>query len=152
MKLLPIVAAAVLASAGTLRAQPPHAPQTIQVAIDVEGPADVAAKLGDEVKKGLATEKDVEVISRVDARRIVRLIVTASSGVYGVSLLVTEQYDRPTLMVLGIEDDDLANRMMMLQIVNEHQGFAGRDLAELGRQIVASLDDGLFKTLRRLRQ
>jgi hypothetical protein len=42
--------------------------------------------------------------------------------------------------------------MMMLQIVNEHQGFAGRNLADLGRQVVASLDDGLFKTLRRLRQ
>ena len=152
MKLLSVVTAAVLASGALLRAQPPHAPQTIQVAIEVDGPSDAAARLGDEVKKGLATEQDVEVISRVDARRIVRLIVTASSGVYGVSLLVTEQYDRPTLMVLGIEDDDLANRMMMLQIVNEHQGFAGRDLAELGRQIVASLDDGLFKTLRRLRQ
>jgi len=152
MKILPLVVASVLLSGALVRAQPPHAPQTIQVAVDVEGPADAASKLADEVKKGLATEKDVEVISRVDARRIVRLIVSASGGVYGVSMLVTEQYDRPTLMVLGIEDDDLAGRMMMLQIVNEHQGFAGGDLAEIGRQVVASLDDGLFKTLRRLRQ
>ena len=148
MKLLPFVVACALLPAVASAQVPPK----IQIAIDVDGPADVAAKLGGEVRKGLATEQDVEVVSRVDARRVVRLIVSASDGVYGVSLLVTEQYDRPTLMVLGIEDDDLAGRMMMLQIVNEHQGFAGRDLAELGRQVLASLDDGLFKTLRRLRQ
>jgi len=148
MRLLSLVLALAVAPA-IAHAQ---APPKIQVAIDVEGVPDAAARLADEVKKGLATEPDVAVVSRVDARRVIRLIVSASGGIYGVSLLVTEQYDRPTLMVLGIEDDDLAGRMMMLQIVNEHQGFAGRDLAELGRQIVASLDDGLFKTLRRLRQ
>ena len=122
----------------------------IQIALDVQGPPDVATKLADEIKKGLAAEQDVDVVSRVDAHRVIRLIVTPSSGVYGVSLLVTEQYDRPTLMVLGIEDDDLAGRMMLLHIVNEHQGFAGRDVAELARQIVAALHDGLFKTLKRL--
>ncbi|PYR13921.1 MAG: hypothetical protein DMG00_05695 [Acidobacteria bacterium] len=67
---------------------------------------------------------------------------------YGASLIVTERYDRETLMVLGIEDDDLAGRMMMLQIVNEHQGFAGTDLAEIGRRIVATLNDGVFAALR----
>lgn len=149
MTLLSLVFAAALLAPDQARAPMPTA---IQIAIDVEGPAEAAATLTDEVRKGLATVKDVAVVSRADARRVVRLIVSASNGVYGISLLVTEQYDRPTLMVLGIEDDDLAGRMMMLQIVNEHQGFAGRDLAELGRQIVASLDDGLFKTLRRLRQ
>ncbi|HZP49208.1 MAG TPA: hypothetical protein VFB07_11765 [Vicinamibacterales bacterium] len=125
---------------------------TIRIAIDVEGPPEIAQTLADELRKGLATEKDVEVVPPVDARRVVRLIVTPSNGMYAVSLLVTERYDRPTLMMLGIEDDDLAGRMMMLQIVNEHQGFAGRDLADIGRQVVVSLDDGVFKTLRRLRQ
>lgn len=149
MMLLSLAVAATLFAPEQTRTQTPTA---IQIAIDVEGPADAASKLTEEVRNGLATVKDVAVIPRVDARRVVRLIVSVSNGVYGVSLLVTEQYDRPTLMVLGIEDDDLAGRMMMLQIVNEHEGFAGRDLAELGRQIVASLDDGLFKTLRRLRQ
>lgn len=67
---------------------------------------------------------------------------------YGASLLVTERYDRETLMVLGIEDDDLAGRMMRLQIVNEHQGFAGADLADIGRRIVATLNDGVFAALR----
>jgi hypothetical protein len=148
MKLLPLLVVAVVLSS------PVHAqtPEKIEVAVDVDGPPETAARLAEEVKKGLATEKDVAVVSRVDARRVVRLIVTPSNGAYGVSLLVTERYDRPTLMVLGIEDDDLAGRMMLLQIVNEHQGFAGRDLADLGRQIVVALDDGVFKTLRRLRQ
>ncbi|HZT77470.1 MAG TPA: hypothetical protein VFA27_12520 [Vicinamibacterales bacterium] len=149
MKLMLLLVAAAMAFPMAARAQ--SAPK-IEVALDVEGPADAASTLGDDVRKGLASEADVSVVSRVDARRVVRLIVTPSNGVYGVSLLVTEQYDRPTLMVLGIEDDDLAGRMMMLQIVNEHQGFAGRDVAELARQIVAALDDGLFKTLRTLRQ
>ncbi len=149
MKLLTIVAAALLCGATAARAQPPD---KIRLAIDVQGAQDAAATLSADVRKGLAAERDVDVVSRVDARRVVRLIVTASDGVYGVSLLVTEQYDRPTLMVLGIEDDDLAGRMMMLQIVNEHQGFAGRNLSELARQIVASLDDGVLATLRRLRQ
>src|SRR5581483_7288652 len=149
MKLTAILLAGLVLVVPSARAQ---APDRIQVALDVEGPGDAVSQVSDEVKKGLAAEKDVDLVSRVDARRVVRLIVTPANGVYAVSLLVTERYDRPTLMVLGIEDDDLAGRMMMLQIVNEHQGFAGRDLAELGRQIVAALDDGVFKTLRRLRQ
>ena len=149
MRVLPLL---LLAATLTPRAAHAQSADRIQIAIEVDGPDAAAARLGDEVRKGLATEKDVAVISRVDARRVVRLIVTPSNGTYGVSLLVTERYDRPTLMVLGIEDDDLAGRMMMLQIVNEHQGFAGGDLADIGRQVVASLDDGVFKTLRRLRQ
>jgi len=128
----------------------------IRVALDVQGgapaAAEAAAKLTAEIRTGLQAAGDVEVVPRSDARRVVRVIITAADGVYGASLLVTEQYDRPTLMVLGIEDDDLAERMMMLQIVNEHQGFAGRDLAEIGRQIVASLDAGVFSALRSLRK
>jgi hypothetical protein len=147
-----VLHAAVLVAALGPAAVVAQAPPKIRLALDVEGPADAVSALTAGVKQGLAAASDVEVVPRTDARRIVRLIVTPSNGAFGVSLLVTEQYDRPTLMVLGIEDDDTANRMMMLQIVNEHQGFAGRDLAELARQIVASLDDGLFKTLRKLRQ
>lgn len=151
-------AIAILCAALVLAARPAfaQAPPKLEVAIDAEGagPAanDAAAKLAEEVRKGLAAAPDVDVVSRVDARRVIRIIVSAADGVYGASLLVTERYDRPTLMVLGIEDEDLAGRMMMLQIVNEHQGFAGRDLAEIGRRIVATLDDGLFKTLRSLRK
>src|SRR6516225_3029899 len=82
----------------------------IQVAVDVQGvgpaAADAAAKLAVDIRTGLQTAGDVEVVSRAAARRVVRVIVSAADGVFGASLLVTEQYDRPTLMILGIEDDD----------------------------------------------
>ena len=51
-------------------------------------------------------------------------------------------------MVLGIEDDDMAERMMALQIVNDHQIFTGRDPAALARRIVASLNEGVLAKLR----
>jgi len=146
---LAITLAALTTSAPPLLAQPRP---IIQVAIDVQGvgPAasDAAAKLFGDIRKGLEAASDIQVISRADARRVVRVLVSAAGSVYAASLIVTERYDRETLMVLGIEDDDLAGRMMMLQIVNEHQGFAGTDLAEIGRRIVATLNDGVFAALR----
>jgi hypothetical protein len=148
----------VLACAMLLVSASPFAqtPPKIQVALEVQGigPAasEAATKLTAELRKGLQAASDIDVVSRPSAKRVVRVIVSAADGVIGASLLVTEQYDRPTLMMLGIEDDDLADRMMLLQIVNEHQGFAGRDISDIGRQIVASLDDGVFKALRSLRK
>jgi hypothetical protein len=147
-KTVSAVLAALFITAPPLFAQPQS---KIQVAIDVQGagPAagDAAAKLLADVRRGLEAASDVQVISRADARRVVRIIVSAAGTIYGASLLVTERYDRETLMVLGIEDDDLAGRMMRLQIVNEHQGFADADLAEIGRRIVATLNDGVFAAL-----
>jgi hypothetical protein len=64
--------------------------------------------------------------------------------------MVTERYDRETLMVLGIEDDDMAHRMMALQIVADHQIFTGRSTADLGRRIVTAIDTGVLARLRRL--
>jgi hypothetical protein len=148
-KCLAITVAALTMSAPPLLAQPQS---KIQVAIDVQGvgPAasDAAATLLGDIRKGLEASSDIRVITRADARRVVRVIVSAAGNVYGASLVVTERYDRETLMVLGIEDDDLAGRMMRLQIVNEHQGFAGADLADIGRRIVATLNDGVFAALR----
>jgi hypothetical protein len=144
-----------LAYAAPLHAQPAS---RIQVAIDVEGvgPAasDGATKLLIEIRKGLEAARDVEIVARGQAHRVIRIIVSSASGVYGASLLVTEQYDRETLMILGIEDDDLAGRMMLPQMVNEHQGFAGSDLAEIARRIVATLDDadGVFGRLRSIKK
>ena len=66
-------------------------------------------------------------------------------------MIVTERYDRETLMVLGIEDDDMAQRMMALQIVADHQIFTGRDAAVLARRIVTAVNDGLFARLRTLK-
>jgi hypothetical protein len=153
MKRLVVVLATLLGSATSVFAQPAS---RIQVAVDVQGvgPAasEGAVKLLAEVRKGLDAARDVEIVARGQARRVIRIIVSAAGGVYGASLLVTEQYDRETLMILGIEDDDLAGRMMLPQMVNEHQGFAGADLAEIGRRIVATLDDGVFATLRRIKR
>jgi hypothetical protein len=143
----------VAASATPVLAQPAR---QIQVALDVQGvgPAasDGATKLLAELRKGLDSARDVEIVARGQAHRVIRIIVSAASGVYGASLLVTEQYDRETLMIIGIEDDDLAGRMMLPQMVNEHQGFVGTDLAEIARRIVATLDDGVFARLRSLKK
>jgi hypothetical protein len=153
MKHLLVLLATSLGLAAPAFAQPSS---RIQVAIDVQGAgpsaSEGAVKLIAEIRKGLDTVHDVEIVARGQARRVVRVIVSAAGGVYGASLLVTEQYDRETLMVLGIEDDDLAGRMMLPQMVNEHQGFAGTDLAEIGRRIVATLDDGVFAALRSIKK
>jgi len=70
-------------------------------------------------------------------------------GLYAASVLVTERYDRETLMVLGIEDDDTANRMMALQIVNDHQIVTGTDVSDVAKRLVASLNTGILARLRR---
>ena len=54
-------------------------------------------------------------------------------------------------MVLGIEDDDMAERMMALQIVVDHQIFTGRDPAAIARRIVSTVNDGIFAKLRTLK-
>ena len=46
--------------------------------------------------------------------RIVWIIGGTTPGQYAASMMVTERYDRETLMVLGIEDDEMAFRMMAL--------------------------------------
>ncbi len=72
-------------------------------------------------------------------------------GALAASVIVTERYDRETLMVLGIEDDDMAQRMMALQIVVDHQIFTGRDSAALAKRIVTAVNDGMFARLRTLK-
>ena len=78
----------------------------IQIALDVQGAgpaaADAATKLSAEIRKGLQSTGDIDVVARGSAKRVVRVIVSAADGVVGASLLVTEQYDGPTLMMLGI--------------------------------------------------
>jgi len=78
-------------------------------------------------------------------------VTGTTAGPYAASVIVTERYDRETLMVLGIEDDDMAGRMMALQIVNDHQIFTGRDPAALARRIVASVNGGVLAKLRTLK-
>ena len=133
----------------TAFAQPPD---RIRVNLDVrsEGRPDrdaTAARLLTEVQRGLEAVADVEIGSRDDSRRVVWIVVGAAPG-SAASVIVTERYDRETLMVLGIEDDDMAHRMMALQIVIDHQIFTGGTPTQLAKRIVTALDTGVFARLR----
>jgi hypothetical protein len=110
-----------------------------------------ATRLLAAVRGGLEAVRDVEMVPRDLAQRIIWLIAGRTPGTYAASVMVTERYDRETLMVLGIEDDDMAGRMMALQIVNDHQIFTGRDPAALAKRIVAAVNDGILTKLRTLK-
>ena len=109
------------------------------------------ARLHDDVRRGLEAIGDVQLVPSSEAVRIVWIVAGVSSGTAAASMIVTERYDRETLMVLGIEDDDTAARMMALQIVNDHQIFTGADGAEVARRIVAAVDGGILARLRAVR-
>src|SRR5262249_53452401 len=112
------------------------------------GRDDVATRVLAAVRSGLEGIADVEMVPRDLAQRIIWIVVGRTPGTYAASLMVTERYDRETLMVLGIEDDDMAHRMMALQIVNDHQIFTGRDLSALAKRMVTSIDEGILAKLR----
>jgi hypothetical protein len=148
-----LLAAMLIGVSSPSTAQPA---EKITVMLDVrsEGRAtrDAAAtRLLGNVQRGLEAIGDVEVVPREHARRTIWIVSGAAPAPYAASVIVTERYDRETLMVLGIEDDDMAERMMALQIVVDHQIFTGRDPAALARRIVASLNDGIFAKLRTLK-
>lgn len=148
-----ILAAMLIGAAPMALAQPA---EKITVVLDVrsEGRAsrdEAATRLLGDVRRGLEAISDVEVVPREQARRIIWIVTGTTPGPYAASVIVTERYDRETLMVLGIEDDDMAERMMALQIVVDHQIFTGRDPAALATRIVASINDGIFTKLRTLK-
>jgi len=150
--LILILAAMLLGAAAPARAQPA---EKIQVGLEVrsEGRAsrdEVATRLLGDVRRGLEAIGDVEVVPRDRSRRIIWIVAGTTPGPCAASVIFTERYDRETLMVLGIEDDDMAARMMALQIVNDHQIFTGLDPAALARRIVASVNEGVLAKLRTL--
>jgi hypothetical protein len=113
----------------------------------------VATRLLDEVRKGLEASGDIEVNPRERRpNRIVWIVAGTSGPPYAASMMVTERYDRETLMVLGIEEDDIAERMMALQIANDHQIFTDADPAALARRIVISLNEGILAKIRAVRK
>ena len=129
-------------------------PMTVTIDARTEGraaPDAAATRLLADVRRGLEALGDVEVVPREHARRTIWMVTGAAAGPLAASVIVTERYDRETLMVLGIEDDDMAERMMALQIVVDHQIFTGRDPAALGRRIVMAVNDGIFTKLRTLK-
>ena len=150
MKPLIATVALLSAAASPAGAQPA---QKITVALEArtEGraaPDSTATTLLEDVRHGLEAIGDVELAAQGRSRRAIWILAGATPGLYAASVMVTERYDRETLMVLGIEDDDMAARMMALQIVNDHQIFTGRDLADVARRIVASIDTGILARLR----
>ena len=145
-----LAAAIVTIAAATAHAQPAD---RIRVSLEArsEGRPDrdaVAARLLADVRRGLEAIPDVELGSRDDTRRVIWIVAGTTPGVHTASVMVTERYDRETLMVLGIEDDDMAHRMMALQIAIDHQIFTGRDPAALAKRIVTALDTGVLARLR----
>ena len=129
---------------------------TIAVNLDVrtEGRAtrdEGATRLLGEVRRRLQAINDVALVPADHARRTIWIVTGATPGSSAASMIVTERYDRETLMVLGIEDDDMAERMMALQIVVDHQIFTGRDPAALAQRIVTAIDGGIFAKLRTLK-
>jgi hypothetical protein len=145
-----IVGAMLLAASAMARAQ---SADKIRLFIDArsEGQGardDVATRMLAALRSGLEAVRDVEIVPRDLAQRIVWIVAGRTPGTYAASVMITERYDRETLMVLGIEDDDMAFRMMALQIVNDHQIFTGRDLPALAKRIVTSIDEGVLAKLR----
>jgi hypothetical protein len=113
--------------------------------------ADASAKsLLAAVRTGLTAIGDVEIVPADTSRRTIWIISGSAPGSNAASMMVTERYDRETLMVLGIEDDEMAFRMMALQIVSDHQIFTGGTRADLATRIVKALDTGVLARLRAL--
>jgi len=150
VKTMLMLASVLIGAAPPALAQPPVKIKVVlEVRTEGRGSRDeVATRLLGDVRRGLEAIGDVEVVPRDQSRRIIWIVAGATSDLYAASMIFTERYDRETLMVLGIEDDDMAQRMMALQIVNDHQIFTGRDPAALARRIVASVNDGVLAKLR----
>lgn len=144
--------AALLSGVPSTHAQPAEK-ITVMLEARSEGRATrdpAATRLLADVRRGLEALGDVELVPREHARRTIWIVTGAAPGPLAASVIVTERYDRETLMVLGIEDDDMAERMMALQIVVDHQIFTGRDSAALAKRIVTAVNEGIFTRLRTL--
>jgi hypothetical protein len=107
-----------------------------------------AAKLLDDVRRGFEAIGDVDVVPGDGSRRTVWIVAGTTPGAVAASVMVTERYDRETLMVLGVEDEDMAFRMMALQIAVDHQIFTGRTTSDVAKRIVAAINGGVFARMR----
>ena len=153
----PIAAMVFIAAACTPAfAQTAPAAPRIRIALEVRSEGQAArdaagTRLHDDVRRGLDAIGDVQIVPAAEAARIIWIVAGAASGTSAASMIVTERYDRETLMVLGIEDDDTAARMMALQIVNDHQIFTGADPSDVARRVVAALNGGILARQRAMR-
>jgi hypothetical protein len=148
-----IVALVLLATPCAAAAQtPPKIPIALEARSEGKPDADAAAsRLVAEIRRGLGALGDVEIVTPGDySRRTLWIIAGAAPGVTAASVMMTERYDRETLMVLGIEDDEMAFKMMALQIVSDHQIFTGATTGDVAKRIVSALDSGVLARLRKL--
>jgi hypothetical protein len=134
---------------------PVHAQTARKIPLALDGQSEgrpvregAGAQLYDEVRRGLEAIGDVDLVAPDRARRTIWIVTGSGTGPYAASLMITERYDRETLMVLGIEDDDMAARMMAFQIVNDHQIFTATSIPDLARRIVTSINSGVLARLR----
>ncbi|HEV3140948.1 MAG TPA: hypothetical protein VGY57_10550 [Vicinamibacterales bacterium] len=142
-----IITILLIALSAAAQAQPPR---KIRIVLDVRGDNETTVgRLMADVRREIQSVPDVELVPPGDSPRSIRIVTSGGGGFVAASALVTERYDRETLMVLGIEDDDTANRMMALQIVNDHQLVSGSDTAEIAKRLVASLNAGILARLRK---
>ncbi len=128
-----------------------------KIAVALEGRSEgrpganaATASLVAAVRHGLEAMTDVEVVPSDGARRAIWIVAGTAPNAIAASVIVTERYDRETLMVLGVEDEEMAHRMMALQIVIDHQIFTGRAAPDIAKRIVAAIDTGVFARLRAL--
>jgi hypothetical protein len=120
--------------------------------VHVEGPS-TAGGIEDQlragVQHGLEALGDVEIVTPdAPSARMLRILAASGPAIHSASVIVTERYDRETLMVLGVEDDDLAATMMALHIVNGHWIFTGTDVGDVAKRIVAAVDSEVLSKSR----
>src|SRR3954447_26447775 len=108
MKALLFTAALLVAGGGQSGPPPPKIPIALEAGSEGGAKGDGAtAGLLATVRRGLEALGDVALVPRDQSRRTLWITAGARPGFYAASLMITERYDRETLMVLGIEDDDM---------------------------------------------
>lgn len=151
MKSTLMIAAIVMGAAMPAHAQTPER-ITLAVNVRTEGRPtrdETAARMEAEVLIGFQAIPGVVMVPPERAGRIVLLVVgSGPSSDNSVSVVVTERYDRTTLLHLGITDEAVAERMMAQRIVIGHELFTGRKLQDLATRIVTWVDDDIFERAR----
>src|SRR4051812_41132179 len=92
----------VLASAHHAAAQPAKKiPIVVEARSEGQAGSDAtAARLLADVRRRLEALGDVELVPAARSRRMIWIVAGTTAGVYAASVMVTERYDRETLMVL----------------------------------------------------
>lgn len=143
------IVAVVAAPANTVQPPADKIPVALEVRSEGRPTRDAfAERLFADLRRGLEALGDLEVNPKTPAPRIIWIVAGTAGPPHAASMMVTERYNRETLMVLGIEEDDIAQRMMALQIANDHQIFTDADPSALAKRIVVALNEGILAKVR----